>query len=399
MHLRVLKLGWEFPPFNHGGLGVACEGLVRGLIDHGVRVLLVLPRKQKISVDQCSLISTDEYPLLCNITVDSLLKPYHSSGSYQADYLEDDVRSQLYGPHLFAEIERYAHVVEAISSEHHFDVIHAHDWMSFLAGIRAKQRIKKPLIVHVHATEFDRTGGNSCNVRVKEIEQRGMEYADKVITVSNYTKRLLIKNYRIDANKVVVIRNGITQKNKRKYPPTQTNKPTVLFLGRLTLQKGPDYFVQVAQKVLEHRPNVQFIVAGGGDMERRLITWVLRAGLSDRIVFTGHLRGDEVDRVYRLADVYVMPSVSEPFGITALEAMSNSVPVIVAKQAGVSEFVNHILKTDFWDIHEMANKVIALLDHRELRNELVWHARREVEHLTWHDPARQCIDLYKECLA
>ena len=398
MGLRILKLGWEFPPHNYGGLGVACEGLTRAIIEQGHSILLVLPRKQSISIDRCKLLSTDMVPSVDTIYVDSLLQPYCTSQEYSREYNADGDSLQLYGPNMLAEVERYTQIVDHLSGRHRFDIIHAHDWMSFMAGIRAKKRTGRPLVVHVHATEFDRTGGNNVNGRVYEIEKKGMEQADKVITVSNYSRNILVKRYGIARDKIAVVRNGISKSASSFHKKQRHVKKMVLFLGRLTLQKGPDYFIQVAQRVLEHRSDVRFVIAGSGDMLPRLLAWVSRAGLHDHVAFTGYVRGHEVDRVYRLADVYVMPSVSEPFGITALEAMHNGAPVIVSKQSGVSEVVQHVLKVDFWDIDEMVNKVVALLDYREMHDELTKNGHQEVQHLTWHEPARKCVALYRACL-
>ena len=392
--MRVLKLGWEFPPNNLGGLGVACEGLVRGLTKAGVSVLLVLPRQQSSNIVRCRIIGTDCDPLR-TIMVDSLLHPYDTSASYHSMRGRYD-SSHLYGSQLFAEIERYARVVHAIAAREQFDVIHAHDWMSFKAGVLASKVSGKPLVVHVHATEFDRTGGNSVNQFVYDMERWGMNTADKVIAVSQFTKNKIIKHYGIEPNKIEVVHNAI-EADETRGPAGSLHKsgPIVLFLGRLTLQKGPDYFVTVAQKILFYRPNTTFVVAGSGDMEGRLMQWVASSGSSDKILFTGQLYGGDVDRAYRMADVFVMPSVSEPFGLTALEAMKNGTPVIISKQSGVAEVVGHVLKVDFWDINEMANKIIGVLDHKELQQTMSYYAHCEVRKFSWHAAAQKCIALYK----
>ncbi len=393
--LRILKLGWEFPPNNLGGLGVACEGLVRGLTHAGVSVLLVLPQKQSSSIIVCAIIGTDTIPLLHELAIDSLLVSYSTSQSYH-DLFSRHGGANLYGSQLFAEIERYAHVVRQVATREHFDIIHAHDWMSFKAGILAREVSGKPLVVHVHATEFDRTGGNGVHQYVYDMESWGMNTADAVIAVSQFAKNKIIKYYGIPAEKVSVVHNAI-QAYETKDPRDflQKSNPIVLFLGRLTLQKGPDYFISAAQIILHHRPNSTFIVAGSGDMEGRLMQWVASSGLSDKILFTGQLRGEDVDRAYRMADVFVMPSVSEPFGLTALEAIAQGTPVIISKQSGVTEVVSHVLKVDFWDINEMVNKIIGVLDHKELRDAMSQNAHHEVRILSWHSAAQKCIDLYK----
>lgn len=404
MRLRILKLGWEFPPHNYGGLGVACEGIVKGLTAHGHNVLLVLPRAQKNDIDHCNIVSTDQEPMTYSSDIEIFLHPYVTPGQYMQVHHRDSrsVHAHLYGEYIFAEIERYARAVARIALQEQFDVIHAHDWMSFKAGVLAKELSGASLIVHVHATEFDRTGGNGINQRVYDIERWGMHAADKIIAVSRLTKDTIVKQYDICPDKVTVIYNAINHGNA-EWEQTENlfdgNNKIVLFLGRLTLQKGPDYFISVAQKILEHRSDVCFVISGSGDMEHRLMEQVASQGLAEKILFTGWLSGVDVARAYRMADVYVMPSVSEPFGLTALEAMQCGVPVVMSKQSGVSEVIAHALKVDFWDINEMANKVIAVLDYDELRYALGVQGNAEVRKFNWHDVADQCVALYHDCLS
>ncbi len=400
MRLRVLKLGWEFPPHSYGGLGVACHGLVHGLTQNDVEVLLVLPRHQSHSIKHCRIITTDNATLTRTYVINSLLQPYITSHEYQAKYHKNP-QADLYGKHIFAEVERYAHAIKTIIQHEQFDIIHAHDWMSFKAGVFAKKMSKKPLIVHIHATEFDRTGGNSINQYVYDIERWGMHEADKIIAVSQFTKNKLIQHYAVPEHKIHVVHNAITKENTNNYHEQNhfsKQGPLVLFLGRLTLQKGPDYFITAAQKVLEFRPHVLFLIAGSGDMEHHLIEWVCAAKLQDKILFTGQLSRTDVQRAYKSADLFVMPSVSEPFGLTVLEAMQHGTPVIMSKQSGVSEVVGHALKIDFWDINELVNKIVAVIDHSELRGELAKNAYQEVQKFNWNTVAHKCISLYKQCI-
>ncbi len=403
MSFTILKLGWEFPPNSHGGLGVACEGIVRGLTNHGVSVLMVLPRKQDISIKNCKVVATDDGPLIKSLRVDSLLMPYATSTEYTEHYkrAKNTNRACLYGENIFAEVDRYTRVVSTLLCSESFDLIHAHDWMSIKAGVLAKQVTGKPFIVHMHATEFDRTGDTGVHQTVYDIERWGMHESDKVIAVSDFTKQKIVRHYGINPEKIEVIHNAIdadTMVHKTQVNINTKGGPLVLFLGRLTIQKGPDYFISMAQKVLEYRPDITFVVAGSGDMQGELIDRVVQSGLSDDILFTGRLNRDEVNKMYDLADLFVLTSVSEPFGMTPLEAMCHGTPVIISKQSGVSEVVTHALKVDFWDVNELVNKVISVLDHCELKDELANNGHQEVKKFSWDKTAQRCIDVYRGCL-
>ncbi|RMD67127.1 glycosyltransferase family 1 protein [Candidatus Pacearchaeota archaeon] len=391
--MRVLMFGWEFPPYNSGGLGTACKGLAKALAKKGAKIFFVMPRKVDVDADYLEFIFADKSK---HFVVNSLLTPYSSVQSYAERYIEEKTSNSLYGQDLFEEIERYARVAESIASSVDFDVIHAHDWMTFKAACRAKKVSKKKLVVHVHATEFDRTGGNGFNAKVYEIEKQGLEEADKVIAVSNYTKRKIIEVYGIPEEKICVAHNGVEFENvclERAHKLKEKNK-IVLFVGRLTLQKGPDYFIYAAKKVLELKPNTIFLVAGSGDMECFLINKVAEMGIADRVLFTGFLRGRELSRAYAMADVYVMPSVSEPFGISPLEALTHQTPVLISKQSGVSEVLRHCLKADFWDIDEIANKIIAMLSFPELGDCMLENSQEELPKITWEKTAEKCMEVY-----
>ena len=394
--MRVLMFGWEFPPYNQGGLGTACEGLVKGLTTQGTDVTLVLPRHQECVIPGCRIIS----PQFKKIMVSSLLHGYATSEAYDAMWA-DKGKPSLYGRNLFAEVHRYAAAAQDVVAEEDFDVIHAHDWLTYKAGLAAKKMSGKPLVVHVHATEFDRTGDGAVNQYVYEIEREGMQGADKVITVSEFTKRKVMEQYGVPAAKIEVVHNAVAFNSHdfRDAIALQKQAPLVLFLGRLTLQKGPDYFIQAAKKVLEYAPHVSFAIAGSGDMQGRLMNQVAAWDLSDKISFTGFLRGAAVDRMYQMADLYVMPSVSEPFGITPLEAMRNDVPVLISHQSGVSEVVNHALKINFWDVNDMAAKILAVLEHDVLHSELKRNGKREVYTFNWNEPARKCMSVYWDVMA
>jgi len=307
---------------------------------------------------------------------------------------------------LFAEAHRYAALCVDLAEGEDFDVIHAHDWLTFPAGLAVAAATGKPLVVHVHSTEIDRSGDHP-HARVYDIERRGMHAATRVICVSHWTKAIVEENYGIDPDSIDVIYNGIES------PPAQTqNKAAapaapairqddklVLYLGRITMQKGPEYFVEAAKKVLQKMDNVKFIMAGSGDKVRDIIELAAAHGIGHKVLFTGFLRGDDVPKVYEMADVFVMPSVSEPFGIAPLEAITHDTPVIVSKQSGVSEVLKHALKVDFWDTDEMANKIIAVLKHAPLSKTLSDHATIEVKQLTWADAAKKCEAVYEKAAA
>lgn len=401
MTLAVLMFGWEFPPHSSGGLGTACEGIVKALCRKGVRVTLVLPKNPGCDIQNCTVISPQAGPLEKKY-VRTLLRAYQTPLDYEELYREaQSGERDLYGVTLLAEVERYADLAEGIARSAEFDVIHCHDWMTYPAGMRAKQASGKPLIVHVHATEFDRCGGSEgISQAVYAIEREGMHASDRVVAVSRFTRDCIVEHYGVPPEKVSIIHNAVEfrQEDLQQAPASRKKGPLVLFLGRITLQKGPDYFLAAARKVLQVRKDVTFVFAGAGDMQKQMVQDVAASGLGDRILFTGWLRGHDVDRMYQLADLYIMPSVSEPFGITPLEAMRNDVPVIISKQSGVSEVIHHCLKVDFWDIDELASKILAVLEHRELRSELVRQGRSEVMGLNWDAPAQKCIALYREAL-
>jgi glycosyltransferase involved in cell wall biosynthesis len=392
--MRVLMFGWEFPPYNFGGLGTACCGLVKSLAKKNIDVSLVLPFSHKVKF--AKIIDSNKIKDIKLKKINSLLKPYITSVSYKIEKGKLK-RKHEYASSLFEETKRYAESAGAIAEQEDFDVIHAHDWLTFEAGIEAKKASKKPLIVHVHATEYDRTGGNGVNTYVYEIEKRGMEQADLIIAVSNFTKEKIVKYYGINSDKIVVVHNSVENFSSKHYDfPIKKNNKIVLFLGRITLQKGPDYFVYMAKMVSDNIKNVKFIVAGDGDMKKAMLDKIAELNLMDKFIFTGFLRGEDIQKAYKISDVYVMPSVSEPFGLTALESIYNKTPTVLSKQSGVSEVVGNALKVDFWDIHEMANKVISILKYPELSECLKENGANEIKRYSWDSAADRCIGLYNK---
>lgn len=423
--MKILMFGWEFPPHITGGLGTACFGLTRALARQKVDVLFVVPRAygdedtSSVKLLNASDVTVDleeselhEYwKRIQFMEVASGIIPYVGPEEYSSEHvknLKEEFKtnhffsknytfSGKYGHNLMFEVSRYAMIASGIAATNQFDVIHAHDWLTYPAGIAAKEVSQKPLVVHVHATEFDRSGEN-INQAVYDIEREGMEKADLVVTVSNLTRQIVIEKYGINPAKVHTVYNGADAFKSSPYE--KVNKPypekIVTFLGRITYQKGPDYFVEVARKILQYDNNVRFVMAGSGDMLNRMIRTVAHYRMGDRFHFAGFLKGEEVDKMFAYSDVYVMPSVSEPFGISPLEALRSSVPLVISKQSGVSEILNHALKVDFWDIDAMANAIYGLLHYDALSSMFIHHGKMEVDQLKWDNSAYVLNNLYHQ---
>jgi glycosyltransferase involved in cell wall biosynthesis len=405
--MNILMYGWEFPPFHSGGLGVACKGIIEGLLQNGTSVKLVLPRipsenrhnmpnycidLHNFGASSSSVKTTDKKTIY--------FSPYISEKEYQERLQilkrEGKDKSVQFGKNLVEEAYIYGEQAAIVAEKIPHDIIHAHDWMTFPAGMMAKKYSNKPLVIHIHSTEFDRSAGNP-NPAVYDIEQKGMQTADSVVAVSEYTKQKIIEHYGISEDKITVIHNAIDQKLTEKYHPSPIKKTDkiVLFLGRITIQKGPDYFISMAEKVLKKVKNVKFLMAGDGDMQNEMIRKAIHLGIEKSILFTGFLRGDDVDKAFQNADLYVMPSVSEPFGLTALEAIRNGAPVLMSNQSGVSEVVLNALKVDFWDVDEMANKVISVLKYPHLSKTLKDTAFQELEKFSWNEVGTKLNNHYQ----
>jgi glycogen(starch) synthase len=413
--MKVLMLGWEFPPYISGGLGTACYGLTQGLSQLGTEIIFVLPHEVAAGAAHNVKLRSWEGKLK-NVSfrpVQIRMYPYanpggkispvgargnpHSKSSKVGKYANMPAGGNVahYSGDLFSQVHRYAQLVCEVAAEEDFDVIHAHDWMTFPAAMAAADMTHKPLIVHIHSTERDRSGQN-VNDRIYHIEREGMNRADRVIAVSRYTQRICTDDYYVDPRKVHVVYNAIQPfEVQHHWPKNGNDSKVVLYLGRITMQKGPEYFLFAAKKTLELMDNVKFIMAGTGDMFHRMVHLAAELGIGHRVLFTGFLDGDEVASVYRMADLYVMPSVSEPFGIAPLEAISNDVPVMISKQSGVAEVLGHVLKVDFWDIDEMTNKMVAVLRYPALQKTLRQNGSTEVKKFNWTDSARGCINVYR----
>ena len=428
--MKVLMFGWEFPPHIAGGLGTACEGIVKGLAHNGVETLFVMPNASGDEDQSSTTIINASDVAVRNVSstvdefinkvkffyVDSNLVPYVDPEEYfnaieqmkKASVSETVIGfgqkfkfSGKYGANLMEEVARYAQVGGTIAMQHadEIDVIHAHDWLTYLAGIAAKELTGKPLVVHVHATSYDRGDEKHIDTRVLEIETRGMMAADRVVTVSDLTRNIVINRYGIDPSKVVTVHNAVDFSGRENLSVERGVKDKVVtFLGRITFQKGPEYFIEAAAKVLKRTKNVRFVMAGSGDMMNRAIRQVARLGISDRFHFTGFLRGQEVQKMFALSDVYIMPSVSEPFGISPLEAMRSNVPSIISHQSGAAEVLKYALKVDFWDVDAMADQIYALLQYPALADFAMKQGYDEVNAIKWNGATAKLKKVYESVI-
>ena len=428
--MRVLMFGWEFPPHIAGGLGTACEGIVKGLAYNGVETLFVMPNASGDEDQSATTILNASDVAVQNVSstveefinkvkfmyVDSNLVPYVDPDEYYAaiEKMRAEGLTQTsvgfgqkfkfsgkYGANLMEEVSRYAQVGGTIAMQHvdEFDVIHSHDWLTYLAGIAAKELTGKPLVVHVHATSYDRGDEKHIDTRVLDIETRGMMAADRVVTVSDLTRNIVINKYGIDPAKVVTVHNAVDFSGRENIEVERgVRDKVVTFLGRITFQKGPEYFIEAAAKVLKRTKNVRFVMAGSGDMMNRAIRQVARLGISDRFHFTGFLRGAEVQKMFALSDVYIMPSVSEPFGISPLEAMRTGVPSIISYQSGAAEVLKYALKVDFWDVDALADDIYALVSYPALTEFASKQGYDEVNELKWNGATAKLKKVYESLI-
>ncbi len=500
--MKVLMLGWEFPPHISGGLGTACFGLTQGLAHTGTEVVFVVPRTYgdedaaHVQIVGCNQVTgptmpestrveegaasvdtpgptgvestssphdppEDPQPLTESwmdpgvtsprvLAVSSSLQPYQTAESYRewVASLEDSdapaearlpstpatrraftaveqvlapfgwsegavrfVRQTLggpdrfelsgsYGPSLMAEVARFATAVGELAQRIDFDVIHAHDWMTFPAGLAVARLLGKPLVIHVHASEYDRSG-EDVNWEIRDLEEMGIRQADRIVCVSHYTANILKHRYGADPTRLRVVHNAVTHREQREHYHLEKaiEEPIVLFLGRVTFQKGPEYFLEAAARVIQIEPGVKFVMSGSGDMLPRMVERAALLGIARHVHFTGFLRGRDVERMYAMADLYVMPSVSEPFGISPLEAMALDCPVIVSRQSGVSEILTNALKVDFWDVEDLANKILALLRYPALTQQLTEEGRNEIRRVRWDASAQRVVGVYRELVS
>lgn len=430
--MRVLMFGWEFPPHISGGLGTACFGLTQALAHQNVDILFVVPRlKSPPASNHLKLVSASGVRVsgktlrrfeknirdiwegrLTIRPLESTLVPYATPETYaEREFLkrtqsesptaEASGPSSLlevegdYGANLMAEVLRYSQAGAALAARERFDVIHAHDWMAFPAGMLARELTGKPLIVHVHSLEFDRCGRNG-NPEIIRIERAALECADRIIAVSHYTRSLIVSQYGIPAEKIDVVHNAVSRAEAPVVYRSHgiPNEKLVLFMGRVTFQKGPDYFIDAASLILKKMPGIRFVMAGSGDMLPRMVQRAAQLRIGSRVHFTGFLKGPVVEQMYARSDLYVMPSVSEPFGIAPLEAMLYDVPVLLSRQSGVREVLRNALTVDFWDVREMASQILSILEHPRLASEIVRNCREELKTIRWEKAAESVVHVY-----
>lgn len=413
MSLNVLMIGWEYPPHYSGGLGVVCQGLSRALVEQGAKVLFALPDNLQVQDEGVSFLfcgpkdkRTTEIVTEIEKIVSEMYNPYITEERYQflqKQYTLMGGDKARMPKRLVDKVDAYAHeltqMLKAHESREDVDVIHAHDWLSFRAGIAAKKLLGKPLIVHVHATEFDRGGGLGVNQEVYDREREGMHLADHIVAVSNWTKNIIISKYGISPDKISVLHNAMSSDFT---PGTGAlnhfvhGKKVVLYLGRITVQKGVPFFLESAKIISEHVHNAVFVVSGSGDMEQEMIDKAVALGISNKVFFTGWANRKEANELFSVADVFIMPSVSEPFGVVPLEAAAHGTPSIVSKQSGVAEALTHSLTVDFWDTEEMANKAISLLRYKPLHKTLTSSAKEQLRGLNWKNAADKLHHIYKK---
>ena len=427
--IKVLELGWEFPPLINGGLGIACMGLSKALAKH-VELQVIVPKaKQGAIYDGFSLTglnhvqmhevrqheqpySYESFAMVEHAPID--LDPYTSiegssecvrfteegkllfSQVHESDLALFSGDEDLYAGDLARKVVEYSKICAAYARGKHFDIIHAHDWMTYLAGVEVKRATGKPLVVHLHASQFDRAGAEARGW-IYDIEKYGMEQADAVIPVSKYTGTVAAGHYGIDSSKIFPVHNGADPvevfHSKKKFP-----EKLVLFLGRLTAQKGPEFFLQIAARVLEQTDKVRFVMAGTGEKLKQLIESGAFCGVGDRFHFTGFLNKQKVNELLSMTDIYCMPSVSEPFGLSALEAAQFNIPAVISKQSGVAEVMQGALKADFWDVNKMAEHIVKLCEDDELYQRTVEQSAQDIKNSTWDTAAEKVVRIYQHLL-
>lgn len=419
--MKALMFGWEFPPHILGGLGTASYGLTRGMaVQPDMDIIFCIPKPWG-DEDQSFLkiVGVGNVPIVWkDVEWEYVRNKVSKTGMNYQDYY--DYRDHIYADfsymhvnelgciefsgrypdNLLEEINNYSIVAGVIARTETYDIIHAHDWLTYPAGIHAKTISGKPLVIHVHATDYDRSRGN-VNPDVYGIEKNGMDNADHILTVSNLTRQTVIEKYHQDPSKVTTVHNAVEPlspeilaiKDKKG-----VKDKIVTFLGRITMQKGPEYFVEAAAKVLQKAPNARFVMAGSGDMIDKMIRLAAARDISDRFHFTGFMKGKQVYEVLKASDVYVMPSVSEPFGISPLEAMQCGVPSIISKQSGCAEILDYAVKVDYWDVEAMADAMYSIITYPAMHKFLQEEGKKEVDNIKWEYAGQKVRRIYDQLL-
>ncbi|MCL2481377.1 MAG: glycosyltransferase [Spirochaetaceae bacterium] len=435
--MKVLMLGWELPPFISGGLGPACKGIADSLAENNVKLTFVIPTGRggnSVLDSRIRVICADKYIPAEKYILDFYKKyskknkynsevqstnfrefsPYYTSYEGLTDKKsERDILKKIssqkeysilnfegnYGMNLLEEVMKYSYIGKALGKEESFDIIHAHDWMTYPAAISVKEVSGKPLIVHVHSTEYDRSSLRP-NKNIVGIEREGLKKADKIIAVSFYTKNMIISKYGIDPDKIEVVHNAVNRDTQflRYQIRKSFDEKIVLFLGRITQQKGPDYFLDAAVKILNKMNNVKFVMSGSGDMFPKIVSKMAEYDIADKFHFTGFLNDTMVEKVFAMSDVYVMPSISEPFGLSPFEALLYDIPVVISEQSGASEILKHAPKVNFSDTDELAAVIIKLLKDKELRETVVSQCKEDMQNISWKNSAARIMEIYSNLL-
>jgi glycosyltransferase involved in cell wall biosynthesis len=404
-------IGWELPPFNSGGLGVACQNLAQALIKRRIKIFFTLPFSQKsdgfcreinfFSPAKNPYSSAKVLPDICrggSYASAKSFQPPAKNSSFSTSGLLRKEKTIGSANGLMQQVMFYRDIVDVVKNLD-FDIIHAHDWLTVPAALAIKRASGKPLLVHVHALEFDRSGGNTLgNSEIGSIEKEGLVKADKIIAVSNYTKRKISSCYNINLDEIEVVHNGVSQEMDDKILGHNAdflkNKKIIIFVGRLTVQKGIDWFLKAAQQVIKKEPQALFIVVGEGELKFQAVELATKLGIGKYVIFTGFLSPKELAKIYRIASLYVLPSVSEPFGIAPLEALKYDTPIILSKTAGVGEVLNGALKVDFWDTKQMAEKMMAVLRYPTLYKQLIQDGKQDLTGITWDIAAKKVEKIY-----
>ena len=408
--------GWEFPPHILGGLGTASYGLTKGMAMQGdMEITFVIPKPWG-DEDQSFLkiIGANSTPIVWHDVQWDAVKSRYEHYMNPKDYF--DLRNHIYADfryihtndigcvefsgrypqNILEETNNYSIVAGVIARTYDFDIIHAHDWLTYPAGLHAKSITGKPLVIHVHATEFDRSGGKP-NPTVYNIEKDGMDHCDHIVCVSNLTRRTVIENYNQPPEKVTTVHNAVDPLDPEIESIERLSgvaEKVVTFLGRITMQKGPEFFVDAATQVLKNTKHIRFVMAGSGDMMNQMIRLVADRGIADKFHFTGFLRGKQVYEMLKSSDVYVMPSVSEPFGISPLEAMQCGVPSIISYQSGCAEILENVIKTDYWDVEAMADAIYSICTYPTMSDYLKTEGKKEVDNIKWEDAGLKIRKIY-----
>lgn len=391
-------IGWEYPPFNSGGLGVACQGMTQALAANSKQIYFTLPYANLSEINHMQLIGCYDKKWDESDPFFAPFNPY-SNFSLNTDNIPLDAEElrNLPSSSLEQKVTEYSdQVLKASNKNNDFAIVHAHDWMSFPAAEKIKKQHNRPVVAHVHSTEYDRIPTGHGSHFIMQTEKDGLEMADKVVAVSNYTKQILIQKYNINPDKIDVVYNGIDPIDSSDIKVNFAgDRPVIVFMGRLTMQKGAEYFLSLANQVLSKLTDALFVIAGNGDQYHSLILKNAQMHLSANLLFAGFVRGKQKDILLDRANVFVMPSLSEPFGLVALEAAQRNTPVIISKNSGVAEVMPSAKALDFWDTDLMSKEIVKLINYPQYAQITINNQKKDVAQVTWQNSAQQLMKVYR----